>query len=262
MSFRVGVGKKIGGFNFFIGKTISTGGSRSNSNSGVQANSKQPSVKEIKDKEFQDFLYKCERDTNYLIMDFFELNGYDPKRLQREQIDLDDLFADDESYETFSELVLSAKETIERVIYSSDTGIQAKRDISEKIFDLKGFINRYKRREHVNPNYAFLKEPEPVKSIDIHPALMQKEDNWLEKVKSVFSSKSAIGTASNFQSQSKVPNRFVLVLLWIGIFFAPYIFAWFTLSKSFGQKSKLIAFGWMLFVILILIFSEPAATTS
>lgn len=80
MSFRVGVGKKIGGFNFFIGKTISTGGGRSNSNSVTKANSKQHSVKEIKDKEFQDFLYKCERDTNYLIMDFFELNGYDPKK--------------------------------------------------------------------------------------------------------------------------------------------------------------------------------------
>lgn len=260
MSFRVGVGKKIGGFNFFIGKTISTGGSRRNSNSATKAHSKQPSAKDIKDKEFQDFLYKCERDTNYLIMDFFELNGYDPKRLQREQIDLDDLFVDDESYETFSELVLSAKETIERVVYSGDTGIQAKRDISEKIFDLKGFINRYKRREHVNPNYAFLKEPEPVKSLEIKPLLMQNEGTWLEKVKSVFSSKGSIRTASNFQSQSKAPNIFILVLLWMGILFAPYIFAWFTLSKSFGQKSKLIAFGWMLFVILILVFSDPSST--
>ena len=77
MVFRVGVGKKIGGFNFFLGKTISSSSKKRVANSPrVQ----QPSVKDTKDKEFKDFLYKCERDTNYFIMDFFELNGYDPKR--------------------------------------------------------------------------------------------------------------------------------------------------------------------------------------
>lgn len=258
MSFRVGVGKKIGGFNFFIGKTISMGGSRS-SNSVTK--SKEPSVKEVKDKEFQDFLYKCQQDTNYLIMDFFELNGYDPKRLQREQIDLDDLFAEDESYETFSELVLRAKETIERIVYSGDTGIQAKREISEKIFDVKAFINRFKRREHVNPNYAFLKEPEPIRYVESEPLLIRKEETWLEKAKSVFNSKGSTETATNLQSQLKAPNSFLLVLLWIGIFFAPYIFAWFTLSKMFSQKSRIIAFCWMIIVILILNFSDPASTT-
>ena len=43
------------------------------------------------------------------------------------------------------------------------------------------------------------------------------------------------------------------ILLWIGIFIMPYIFAWFTLSKTFTKNNRIIAFGWMLFVIILML---------
>lgn len=178
MVFRVGVGKKIGGVNFYLGKSLG----------GSSSKSRGPSAKELKDRDFQDFLCKAEDDVNENIMRFFILNGYDPSRLQREGIDLDDLFEGDESYETFSELVLNAKEAVEKVAYSGDTGIQAKRDIAEKIFELKGFINRYKPREHFNSAYSFLQEPEPVQAL----VSQSKESNWLEKLSSFLNSNNSI----------------------------------------------------------------------
>jgi hypothetical protein len=42
-------------------------------------------------------------------------------------------------------------------------------------------------------------------------------------------------------------NMFLKVLFWVGVFIAPYIFAWFTLRKGNSTKSKVIAFGWLAF---------------
>ncbi|MDP5146033.1 hypothetical protein ORI98_06235 [Shewanella sp. ULN5] len=51
-------------------------------------------------------------------------------------------------------------------------------------------------------------------------------------------------------------NKFVKALLWVGIFFAPYIFAWFTLKQGNSKKSKFIAFGWLT-VFAIAYFNAP-----
>ena len=69
MSFRFGVGKKIGGINFFLSKSIST--SRANTNKGIVK--KSPTASDLKDIEFSNFLHKSQKDANELIMDFFEL---------------------------------------------------------------------------------------------------------------------------------------------------------------------------------------------
>lgn len=248
MVFRVGVGKKIGGINFFLSKSVS----------GSSSKVKKLSAKDLKDKEFNDFLRKCESDTNYAIMDFFRLNGYDPARLQRERIDLDDLFEGDESFEVFSELVLCAKEEMEKAMYSGDTGIQAKRDISEKIFELKGFISRYKARDHENSKYPFLKQPEVINS----QAIFSKPSiSFIDRVKGIFNSNSTL-FVSNKESdvQPSTARQILLVFLWVGIFFMPYIFSWFTLSKGFGKKSKIIAFVW-LFVVVLLLISNPQSSS-
>lgn len=232
MVFRVGVGKKIGGINFFLGKNLSSGSSKKND---------EPSAKEKKDSEFQNFLYNCEFDVNKLIMEFFRLNGYDPLRLQREKIDLDDLFEGEDSYQEFSELVLVTKEAIEKVVYSGDTGIQAKRDISDNFFAIKAFINRYKQREHLNPKYAFLKEPEP-QGILVEPVFLSSPKKM----------------QSNSDYLRMVVGKIGLILLWVGILIMPYIFAWFTLNKRFSKQSRIVAFGWLAVVILIIMFSEKS----
>ncbi|WP_445946349.1 hypothetical protein [Shewanella sp.] len=52
------------------------------------------------------------------------------------------------------------------------------------------------------------------------------------------------------------PNKFMKALFWVGVFFVPYVFAWFTLRKGSSTKSKFIAFGW-LFVFAIAYLSSP-----
>ena len=237
MSFRFGVGKKIGGVNFFLSKSIST--SRANTNKGIVK--KSPTASDLKDIEFSNFLHKSQKDANELIMDFFELNGYDPSRLRRENIDIDELFENDESYEMFSELTLSLKEEIEKVAYSGDTGIQAKRDIAEKLFALKAFINRYEKKDHINPKYDFLKQPEP------QPENIPLQINTLVN-ESFFNLSSILNKINNNPTVKSIG----LICLWVGILIMPYIFAWCTLSKNFTKLHRVIAFSWMAVVLILM----------
>ncbi len=41
-------------------------------------------------------------------------------------------------------------------------------------------------------------------------------------------------------------------LFWVGVALMPYVFAWFTLSKKYGVLARIVAFGWMIVVIMIL----------
>ena len=238
MGFRFGVGKKIGGINFFLSKSVSTSKASKNKNIG----NKSPTASELKDREFNSFLHKSEKDANELIMDFFELNGYDPSRLRRENIDIDELFENDESYEIFSDLTLSLKEEIEKVAYSGDTGIQAKRDIAEKLFALKAFINRYEKRDHINPKYAFLKQPEP-----------QSEPIPVQINTLVNESSFDLSSVLNKINNNPIVKNVGLICLWIGILIMPYIFAWGTLSKNFTRLHRVIDFSWMAVVLILII---------
>jgi len=40
-------------------------------------------------------------------------------------------------------------------------------------------------------------------------------------------------------------------LLGLGVFFVPFIFAWFTLAKSYSARDRVVAFGWMLICLLM-----------
>lgn len=44
-------------------------------------------------------------------------------------------------------------------------------------------------------------------------------------------------------------ERKVSILLGIGIFLMPYIFAWFTLREGYSKLARFISFGWLLFMI-------------
>lgn len=45
--------------------------------------------------------------------------------------------------------------------------------------------------------------------------------------------------------------RKVSFLLGFGIFWMPYIFAWFTLRKGHSSKARWVSFLWMIFVLII-----------
>lgn len=44
-------------------------------------------------------------------------------------------------------------------------------------------------------------------------------------------------------------ERKVSILLGIGIFLMPYIFAWFTLRKGYSKLARFISFGWLLLLV-------------
>ena len=211
MSFRIRAGKSLGGISFSFGKSINN----------------KPTAKEIKNKEFQKFLVKSASDLNESVFSFIKLYGYDPKQIQNDSIDLDELLIGDEAFEKFKALSLHAKEIIEKVIYSEDTGIKGKRDITDAIFELKSFVKSCPQKYHKPPQqFSYLKN-----TSSTIPAIPQQ-----------------------FRSPAEVKfEKTKRILLWIGIFIMPYIFAWFTLSKTFTKNNRIIAFGWMLFVIILML---------
>ena len=46
-------------------------------------------------------------------------------------------------------------------------------------------------------------------------------------------------------------DRNVSLILGIGIFFMPYIFAWFTLREGYSSLARFSSFGWMILIILL-----------
>lgn len=46
-------------------------------------------------------------------------------------------------------------------------------------------------------------------------------------------------------------ERKVSILLGIGIFLMPYIFAWFTLREGYSKPARFISFGWLLFLVFV-----------
>lgn len=52
----------------------------------------------------------------------------------------------------------------------------------------------------------------------------------------------------NYQNDS----RKVSVLLGLGIFFLPYIFSWFTLRQGYTTLARVVSFGWMIILILMM----------
>ncbi|WP_425285927.1 DUF4236 domain-containing protein [Acinetobacter baumannii] len=55
----------------------------------------------------------------------------------------------------------------------------------------------------------------------------------------------------NISTSQMPPNRSVSFLLGFGIFWMPYIFAWFTLRSGYSSTARWISFIWMIFVLLI-----------
>ena len=46
-------------------------------------------------------------------------------------------------------------------------------------------------------------------------------------------------------------ERKVSILLDIGIFLMPYIFAWFTLREGYSKPVRFISFGWLLLLVFV-----------
>ena len=124
----VGFSKNIGGgFRIGIGTKIGS--------------NKKINNKELQTREFQDFLKQVEIDLKNSLMTFVEANGEDYYKLLKDKVDLDDVFKDNKKYHIFIKIYSDAKYEIEKILYSGDSGIVAKRGITEAVFNIKRFIN-------------------------------------------------------------------------------------------------------------------------
>ena len=57
-------------------------------------------------------------------------------------------------------------------------------------------------------------------------------------------------------------NQKMSVLLFLGIFFFPLIFCWFTLKKGYSKISRFLSFGWALFTVFFSIISLTAISSA
>lgn len=123
----VGASKNIGG-GFRIGLGTKIGGG------------KKQTQEQLKDKEFQKFLNTVQNDMNIFLITFIEANNKDFKEIEKSKVDLDEIFKDNEDYKNFIELYQSVKNKIDKVIYIGESGLVAKKHITNELFELKQFI--------------------------------------------------------------------------------------------------------------------------
>lgn len=130
----VGVSKNIGnGFRVGLGTKI--GGKKKGTN------------KELNTKEFQQFLSKVEEDLQLTVITFIEANGYNYKDVTKGKSTFNEDMQDNQLYQEFVKLTNEVSLNIEKILYTGDSGVIAKRHITEDVFKVKAFIN-----EHY-PNY-------------------------------------------------------------------------------------------------------------
>jgi len=102
-----------------------------------------PSVKEANFNEFVLFLNKSQNEINAILAFFMHLNGYDFNKLMKDKTDINLLFDGDDNYNKFISKFKDAKESMDKVIFSGDMGIVAKRKITNEIFELKSIVNSF-----------------------------------------------------------------------------------------------------------------------
>ncbi len=65
-----------------------------------------------------------------------------------------------------------------------------------------------------------------------------------------------IANLPNRQFVNDASYRRVSFLLGMGIFFMPYIFAWFTLRQGYSRQARMISFFWLIILILPTFFKS------
>ena len=126
----VGFSKNIGGgFRVGVGTRIGGKGSK-------------PTKEQLKNKDFKDFMNTAQYDMNVALVTFIEANNQDYKKIVKDNIDLDELFNDNNDYREFMSIFKKAKTKIDKIIYTGENGLIAKRKIASEIFDLKDFISK------------------------------------------------------------------------------------------------------------------------
>lgn len=125
----LGVSKNIGGFRIGVGTRLS-------------GKNKGPTNSEIKSAEFSEFMNKVQDEITRAVKIFVEANGYNFNELLEEKADLNDVFAGNEDYNEFISIFEDSQLKIEKVLFSGDTGVVAKRTITDELFKIKEFISK------------------------------------------------------------------------------------------------------------------------
>lgn len=101
---------------------------------------------EIRNKEFNDFVEKVNKDIELLIKDLFYAKGYNSKNKKDIQnIDIEN----DKELILFKTIINRAYDKIEKSLYAKDYGISTRRYLTNIVFELQEVINinfpNYKR---------------------------------------------------------------------------------------------------------------------
>lgn len=208
----------------FIGVSKNIGGFRVGIGTALNT---EPTAKEVKDAEFKKFLKLMGEKTFSALADFINSSGYDYNKLNKYDIDMDTLFVGSSKYDEFSSLLKELEKIIRRILEIEDYGIVAKRKISDHVYKIVDFT-----KDYVENYQKYLDEGLATKSIEI-------DYSALKKVKVEYKPKK------------------VGLLLGIGIFFFPYIFAWITLIPGYSKKARIISFAWLVFILFIISSADP-----
>ena len=84
--------------------------------------------------------------------------------------------------------------------------------------------------------------------------MKEPEAPLVQNNSSVINSLSGISSVTNNNIDIlSIVKKIGLVCFWLALFLMPYIFSWFTLSNKFTKKQRIIAFVWMVVVLVIVL---------
>lgn len=106
---------------------------------GTKLGREKATSKEFNTKEFQEFIQKVENDLNESLIVVIEANGYDYNNLLKNE-DIKKELQSNEKFNKFNQIANEVNLNIEKILYSGDNGIVAKRKITDELFKIKEFM--------------------------------------------------------------------------------------------------------------------------
>lgn len=98
------------------------------------------SSKEIREKEFSEFLQKAEQDLEAHMIGFAEANGEDYEQIKKENNNVSDVLKKYPNYAELVKLHNKAYDAINKILYSGNKGVTARRKITNSVYDVKNYF--------------------------------------------------------------------------------------------------------------------------
>ena len=104
---------------------------------GTRLKGSKPNSKEIKEKEFNEFIDNANEDLKNHMKGFAEIHGEDYDEVMK---DKGRILHKYDGYAEFLELYNHAMDTIDKIIYSGNKGVTARRKVTNDVYDVKNYF--------------------------------------------------------------------------------------------------------------------------